>query len=243
MCENFRQTRIHPGGFAEYFRVPAPNLQVDTLKIPDNVSFEEATLIEPVACCLRALTKCRVQPGDNVVIIGAGPSGIIHAMLSRSLGAGQIIVSDLVKYRLEAARRFGADLAINPRSESLVEEVREATDGMGADMVVVTVPNVKALLEGIDVCRKGGTVCLFAPTSPNEYIRVSPNRLFFSEIKLIPSYSASHIETRTALKLISSGRTKAKELVTHRFPLNSIEDAFKTATKGKECLKVVVLNE
>jgi len=243
MCENFRQTRIHPGGFAEYFRVPAPNLQVDTLKIPDNVSFEEATLIEPVACCVRALTKCKVQPGNTGVIIGAGPSGIIHAMLSRSLGASQIIVSDLVKYRLEAARRFGADLAVNPLSESLVEKVREVTDGMGADMVIVTVPNVKALLEGMDVCRKGGTLCIFAPTPPSEYMRISPHRLFFSEIKVIPSYSTSHTETRTALKLISSGRIKAKELITHRFPLSRIGDAFKMAAKGKECLKVVVLNE
>jgi len=243
MCKKFGQTRIHPGGFAEYFRVPAPNLQIDTLKIPDNVSFEEATLIEPVACCVRALTKCKVQPGDTVVIIGAGPSGIIHAILSISLGASQIIVSDLVNYRLEAAKRFGADLAINPRSKRLVKKVEEVTNGMGVDIVVVTVPNIEALSEGMDVCRKGGTLCIFAPTPPNEFIRVSPHRLFFSEIKIIPSYSASHIETRTALKLISSGRIKAKELVTHRFPLSRIRDAFKTAVKGKECLKVVVLNE
>jgi L-iditol 2-dehydrogenase len=243
MCKKFGQTHIYPGGFAQYFKVPAPNLQMDTLKIPDKVSFEEATLIEPVSCCVRALTKCKVQPGDTVVIIGAGPSGIIHTMLSRNFGASQIIVSDLVGYRLEAAKRFGADFAINPRSERLMKKVEEVTNGMGADIVIVTVPNIKAFSDGIDACRKGGTLCLFAPTSPNEYIRVSPHRLFFSEVKLIPSYSASHIETRTALKLISSGRIKAKELVTHRFPLNRIEDAFKTAAKSKECLKVVVLNE
>jgi len=121
--------------------------------------------------------------------------------------------------------------------------VREVTNEIGADMVVVTVPNVKALLEGMDACRKGGTVCLFAPTPPTDHVRVSPHRLFFSEIKVIPSYSTSHVETRTALKLMSSGRIKAKELITHRFPLNRIEEAFRTATKSKECLKVVVLNE
>jgi len=243
LCKKFRQTHIHPGGFAEYFKVPAPNLQIDTLKIPDDVSFEEATLIEPVACCVRALKKCKVQPGDTVVVIGAGPSGIIHTMLSRSLGASQIIVSDLVNYRLEAARRFGADLTINPRSESLVKKVEEATNRMGADMVVVTAPNIKVLSEGMNVCRKGGTVCLFAPTPPDEYVRVSSHKLFFSEFKIIPSYSTSHIETRTALKLISSGRVKAKELITHRFPLDRIKEAFRTAAKNRECLKVVVLNE
>jgi L-iditol 2-dehydrogenase len=243
MCEKFRQTYIHPGGFAEYFKVPAPNLQIDTLKLPDDVSFEEATLIEPVACCIKALTKCIVQPGDTVVIIGAGSAGIIHTMLSKSFRASQIVVSDLVNYRLEAARKFGADLTINPQSESLVKKVGEVTNGIGADIVVVTAPNVKAFSDGIDVCRKGGTVCLFAPTPPNEYMRVSPHRLFFSEIRIIPSYSASQIETRLALKLISSGKIKAKELITHRFPLNHIEEVFKTAAKSKECLKVVVLNE
>lgn len=240
MCEKFRQTHIHPGGFAEYFKVPAPNLQIDTLKLPDDISFEEATLIEPVACCIKALTKCIVQPEDTVVIIGAGPSGIIHTMLLKSFRASQIVVSDLVNYRLEAAIKFGADLTINPQSESLVKKVGEVTNGIGADIVVVTAPSIKAFSDGIDVCRKGGTVCLFAPTSPSEYMRISPHRLFFSEIRIIPSYSASHIETRIALKLISSGRIKAKELITHRFPLNRIEDAFKTAAKSKECLKVVV---
>jgi L-iditol 2-dehydrogenase len=243
MCKKFGQTHIYPGGFAQYFKVPAPNLQIDTLKIPDTVSFEEATLTEPVACCLRALRKCIVQPGDTVVIIGAGPPGIINAMLSRSFGASQIILSDLVKYRLEAAKSFGADLTINPQRENLVEKVRKVTDGIGADLVIVTAPNVKALLEGIDACRRGGTVCLFAPTAPAEYMRVSPHRLFFSEIKLIPSYSASHSETRAALKLIGSGRIKTKELITHRFSLSSVEDGFKTAAEGKVCLKVVVLNE
>jgi len=242
MCKKFKQTHIHPGGLAEYFKVPAPNLQIDTLKIPDKVSFGEATLIEPVACCLRALKKCNVQDGDTVVIIGTGSSGLIHTMFSRSLGASQIIVSDLVDYRLEAARRFGADLAINPRSESLVKKVAKVTNGMGADVVVVTAPSVKAFSEGMDVCRKGGTVCLFAPTPPNEYMRVSPHRWFFSEIKIIPSYSTSHIETRAALEFMISGRIKTKELITHRFPMDHIGEAFKTAAKSKECLKVIVIN-
>ena len=243
MCGKFSQTHIHPGGFAEYFRVPAPNLQIDTLKIPDHLSFEEATLIEPIACCIRALNKCNVQPRDTVVIIGDGPSGIIHAMLSRTLGASQIIVSGHHRYRLEAAKRVGADLTIDPRSEDFAEGVKEATNGRGADIVIVTAPNIEALSTGMNVCRRGGTVCVFASTPPGEHMRIRPHRLFFSEIKVVPSYSTSHIETRMALKLISSGRIKAKDLITHRFPLSHISDAFKTAAKSKECLKVVVLNE
>lgn len=243
LCEQFRQTNIHPGGFAEYFRVPAPNLQLDTLKIPDDVSFEEATLIEPVACCLRAQTRFNIRPEDTVVIIGAGPSGIIHTILSESRGAAKTIVSDIIDYRLEMAKRFGADLTINPQNENLIEKVKEATNGRGADLVIVTAPYAEALSEGLNMCRKGGTICVFAPSLPSEYVSISPHKLFFSEIKIIPSYSTSHVETRTALKLIQTGKIKAKELITHRFPLSQTSEAFKIAEKDKQCLKVVVLNE
>jgi len=243
MCSQFGQTHIEPGGFAEYFRVPALNLQIDTLKLPDSVSYEEATLIEPVGCCIRAQNKCQIQAGDTVAIIGAGPSGIIHAVLAQVLGATKTIVSDTVEYRLKAAKRFGADLTVNPQKEKLSERVKDATEGRGADVVVVTAPNVKAILEGVQVCRRGGTLCLFAPTQPEEQASLSPHRLFFSEIKIVPSYSTSHVETRLALQLISSGRIKAKELITHRFPLSQTAEAFRIAATSKECLKVIVLNE
>ena len=243
MCEEFGRTHIQPGGFSEYFRVPAPNLKVDTLKISDALSFEEATLIEPIACCIRALIKCNIQTGDTVAIIGAGPSGIIHLMLSRCFGAGQVIVSDLIDYRLVAAKGFGADFTVNPREESLMERVKEVTDGRGADLVIVTAPNVKAFGDGIEVCRRGGTVCLFAPVEPKEQAKISPHRLFFSEITVVPSYSTSHVETRMALRMLSSGRINVEGLITHVFPLSRIMDAYKTAAEGKECLKVVVVNE
>jgi len=243
MCQQFGQTHIEPGGFAQYFRVPAPNLQIDTLKLPDKLSYEEATLIEPVSCCIRAQNKCKIQAGDTVAVIGAGPSGIIHVMLAQIIGAEQTIVSDMVDYRLKAARRFGADLVVNPQKEKFAERVKDATEGRGADVVIVTAPNLKAILDGVQVCRSGGTLCLFAPTQPEEQARLNPHRLFFSEITIVPSYSTSHIETRAALQLISSGRIKAKELITHRFPLSQTAEAFRVAAQGKECLKVIVLNE
>jgi L-iditol 2-dehydrogenase len=109
-------------------------------------------------------------------------------------------------------------------------------------VVIVTAPVKEALTDGMKICRRGGTVCLFAPTQPNEYARISPHRLFFSEITVIPSYSTSHVETRIALQLISSGRIPAKDLITHRFPLSRVAEAFRTAAKIKECLKIVVLN-
>jgi L-iditol 2-dehydrogenase len=243
LCEQFHKTHIEPGGFAEYFRVPAPNLQIDTLEIPETLSYEEATLIEPVGCCLRAFRKSGVQTGDSVVIIGAGTTGIIHTALSRTFGAAKTIVSDLIDYRLGMAEKFGADVMVNPENEDLTEVVKAETEGIGADIVIVTAPSTEAYKAGLSVCRKGGKLCVFAPTQPGKYLEISPKELFFSEIQIIPSYSTSHLETGMALELIKSGRIRIKELITHRFGLVDAAKAFETALENKESLKVIVLNE
>jgi len=243
LCPQFAQTHLEPGGFAEYFKVPAPNLQIDTLKLPDNVSYEEATLIEPIGCCMRAQSKVDLQKGGSVAVIGAGPSGIIHALLAKTAGAKQVLITDLVDYRLRMAERLGADLALNHQDENVAEKVKQATENRGADIVIVTAPNAKAVEDSVQMVRRGGRILLFAPTPPDQYARLSPHRLFFSEITVVPSYSVSHIETRKALQLITSGRLKAKELITHRFPLSQTKEAIQTAAKSKECLKIIVLNQ
>lgn len=243
LCKQFHETNIKPGGFAEYFNVPAPNLQLDTLKIPDGMSFDEATLIEPVGCCLRAVKKCNMKAGDSVAVIGVGATGLIHAALSKIYGAEKTIVSDLIDFRLSAARRFGADILVNPEKDDLAKVVEAETDGRGVDVAVVTAPSIEAYKTGMKVCRKGGKLCVFAPTAPGRYLQLSPKELFFTETQLIPSYSTSHLETREALELIASGRLDAKSLITHRFKLAETAEAFKTALESKESLKVIVLNE
>jgi L-iditol 2-dehydrogenase len=164
-------------------------------------------------------------------------------MLAKIADAGHVLVTDLVDYRLRMAEQFGADVTVNGQNENSVERVKQATDNRGADTVIVTAPNAKAVEDGVQMVRKGGKILLFAPTQPDQFARLSPHRLFFSEITVVPSYSVSHFETRKALQLISSGAFKAKELITHRFPLSHTQEAFQTAARSKECLKVVVLNE
>jgi len=242
LCRKFHETNIKPGGFAEYFKVPASNVQIDTLKIPDNLSFEDATFIEPVGCCLRAMKKCDVQIGDSVAIIGAGATGLIHSALSKIYGAGTTIVSDLIAFRLKTASKFGADIIVNPKNQDLSQVVMKETDGRGVDLAIVTAPSLEAYEAGISVCRKGGKLCVFAPTNPEIYLQLSPKDLFFSEIQIIPSYSTSHLETRTALQLLSSGRIAVEELVTHRFKLAQAAKAFSTALKSKESLRVLIVS-
>ncbi|MBX5328517.1 MAG: zinc-dependent dehydrogenase [Candidatus Bathyarchaeota archaeon] len=242
LCEQFHNTNIKPGGLAEYFKVPAPNLQIDTLKIPEKMSFEEATLIEPVGCCIRALKKCNLQKGDSVAVIGVGATGIIHTALAKIFGAKKTIASDLIDYRLKIAKKFGADVVVNSEKENLTDIVKVETEGRGVDVAVVTAPSLEAYKTGLSVIRKGGKLCIFAPTDPGKHLQISPKELFFSEIQIIPSYSTSHLETREAFGLIESRKIKVEELITHRFSLGDTAKAFETALKNKESLKVVVLN-
>jgi L-iditol 2-dehydrogenase len=243
LCEQFHETNIKPGGFAEYFRVPAPNLKLDTLKIPDAMPYEEATLIEPIGCCLRAMKKCDVQAGDTVAVIGAGATGLIHLALSKLFGASKTFVSDLFEYRLDAARRFGADVAVNPEDEDFVKIVNAETEDRGVDVAIVTAPSLQAYTTAMRICRKGGKLCVFAPTTPGKYLQVSPKELFFNELEIIPSYSTSHLETKEALEMMTFGELNVKDLITHRFKLAETAKAFKTASESNESLKVIVLNE
>ena len=242
LCEQFHRTNIKPGGFAEYFKVPAKNVKMDTLKIPDELSFEEATFIEPVGCCLRAMRKCGIKTGDTVAVVGAGATGLIHSALSKIYGAGKTIVTDLVDFRLKSARKFGADITINPKNVDLETVTKEETEGRGVDAAIVTAPSLEAYKSALKICRKGGTLCVFAPTEPGSYLQLSVKDLFFSEMRIIPSYSTSHIETRMAMELLRSGKIPVKELITHRFKLAEAARAFDTALNNKESLRVLIVN-
>jgi L-iditol 2-dehydrogenase len=240
LCEQFHETNISPGGFAEKFKAPAPNVQADTLKIPKNMSFKTATLIEPVACCVRAIEKCNLHAGDTVAIIGAGTTGLINTALSRLHGATKTIVSDLFNSRLKQACEFGADVTVNPNENDLKETVLAETEGIGADVVIVTAPSLDAYKTAFSICRKGGRLCIFAPTDPQKKLLMSPKELFFKEIKIVASYSTSHLETRIALQLLQANRINHQKLKTRTFPLEETAKAFKTARETKESLKIVI---
>ncbi len=242
LCEQFHNTNIVPGGFAEYFKVPSPNLMIDTLRVPESVSDEEAVLIEPLGCCLRALHKCSIQIGDTVAVLGCGATGILLIVLSKLFGASTVIASDFFEQKLDVATRFGADIVVNAKNDQLGNIAQSVSDGRGADLVIVTAPNVGAYSSGMAALRKGGKLCVFAPAEPDRSMATSPKELFFSEVKIIPSYSTSHLETREALELMKTRKVDLRKLVTHRFALKNIAEAFRTARNDMTSSKVMVLN-
>jgi L-iditol 2-dehydrogenase len=240
LCPTFKVTHLDPGGFAEYVRVPALNVERDVLHLPLSMSFEHATLIEPLATCIRSITRANLQTGDTLAVIGAGFTGLLHVQLARLFGAGRIIATDLVESRLEMARRLGADVVIDARQD-VVAALLEANQGRGADAVIVTPGSVGAMEQGLALAGGGATVVLFAPTPPEVMFPISPHRLLFSEITLTGSYSCSPLETRQSLQLIQGGRIDASALITHRFDLTGVGDALRLAKNATESLKIVII--
>jgi len=165
LCDTFKATQLDPGGFAEYIRVPALNVERDVLKLPPDMSFAEATLIEPVATCIRGIERANVQVGDTVVVIGAGVAGIIHLQLARILGAAKVLVTDFAPFRLEMARRMGADLVLDAQAD-ILPVLKASNEGRGADVVIVTAGSIGAMEQGMALAGGGATVLLFAPSSP-----------------------------------------------------------------------------
>jgi L-iditol 2-dehydrogenase len=240
-CETFKKNGLYPGGFAEYVRVAARNVEYDVLPVPESLSFEEATLIEPIACAIRGMERAGVKPGDTVLIIGAGVSGLLFTQLSRLWGAGLVIVSDLVEYRLERSLEYGAHASLNPAADDLQEEVSRLAGRSGADVVVVTVGNPSVMEQGLRLAAKGGTVLIYAPLPPGDTLPVDVCDLLFSEKTLVTTYSCAPDDTRTALDFIRKGCVQTSGLVTHRFGLERVGEAMRLASQAGDSLKVVIV--
>jgi len=240
-CATFRATRLYPGGLAEYIRVPALNVQFDVLPLPDALSFEAATLIEPLACCIRGINRAAMQPGDSVLILGAGSNGQMLAQLAHQRGALRVIVVDPLAYRRQRALENGADDALDPGMGELSEQVAAVNDGRKPDIVIVTPSTISAMQQGLQLVGRGGTVLLFAPPPPEAVLPVIANTLFFQEISLHTSYSAGPHETRQALDLLASGRIRAESVITHRFALRDAEQAFRLVARPGDALKAVIV--
>jgi len=242
LCEHFRQTHLDPGAFAEYFRVPAENAQLDTLLLPDSVSFEAGTIIEPMGCVLKGIRQTPIQLGDTVAIVGDGFMGLCFVQLVRLSPASRIVSVGHNDWRLEKARSLGATHTINSKTEDAVATLRDLNEGRGADAVFVTVPNLQADDLGLALCARGAALHLNAPPPPNAVWQVNPNQLFFRAIRINSAYSASHIDTRAVLDLLASGRVDAKALITHRFGLDGVEEAIHLhLTKREGYLKSLII--
>jgi L-iditol 2-dehydrogenase len=236
----YNKTELHPGAMCEYFAAPAINVETDTHLIPEHVSFAEATVMEPWGCVVGGLKVAGIQPGDTVAVVGNGFMGMGFIHIASLFGAGKIIALDFSDWRLEKALELGANVTINPKKENAVEKLFDLTGGIGADAVIVTVPNTKAWELAYSLVGVGGTLHLAAPPPGDQNWTINPEKLYFSEVTFTSKYSADHHDTYQVLRWLESGRIKPKLAITHRFPLAGIHEAFDLLLQADKSLKSII---
>ena len=228
------------GGFSQYVRVMDWIVEHGVEKIPDGVSFERASFVEPVNTCLKAVVQCAPQPGETAVVIGQGPIGLLFTMLLRRTGA-KILTSDTIAARRELSLRCGALEAWDPREANVEAEVRRLTDQRGADLVIVAASVPGIVEQAIRLSRPGARILLFAQTSETERVEISGASICVGERNLFGCYSASVDLQKESADLVFSGALPVEELISHRVPLVKISSGFDLALHpGPESLKIIV---
>jgi len=240
VCDTLRHTSFDPGGFAEYIRLPAINVDRGVFVLPHEVSFEEATFIEPLACVLRGQRQAQIQPGQSVLVIGSGIAGLLHVQLAKALGAGLIVATDVSNYRLEAAHRFGADITIRAE-EYAIDRLRQVNQGCLADLVIICTGATPAIKQALESVERGGTILFFAPTDPGVSIPISINDLFWrNDITITTSYAGSPADYSAAMELIRARRINVREMITHRLGLAETGLGFQLVAEAQNSIKVIV---
>ena len=239
-CPVWKSSAIIPGGISEYILIPSINLENDTLALSEDLSFEDGTLVEPTACVVKGLRRSKIIRGDTVLIIGLGVMGLLNLLLAREYGAGRVIGADMVKFRLNKALEYGADAVIDVSGNSLRDGLREITGGDMAQLVIVGPNSAEAMMEGLECVRPGGQVLFFTPARPGEKLILDPNRLYFNDINIITSYSCGPADTADALEFIEKGVISADRLITHRFPIEKTDEAFRLTSRAENSLKAVI---
>jgi L-iditol 2-dehydrogenase len=240
VCDTLRKTNFFPGGFSEYVRVPAINVEKGVYKLPDNVSLEEATFIEPLACVLRGQRLANFKRGRTVLVIGSGISGLLHIKLAKANGIDKIFSTDISQFRLDAAVKSGALSAFDARKYS-PELLKEKNEGFLADRVVLSAGANPAIAQGLKSIERGGVVLFFAAGEKDAMIPVSMNDLFWrNEVTLTSSYAGSPEDHREALKLISSRKVDVRDMITHRLSLKDAGIGFKLVAEARDSIKVII---
>lgn len=229
------------GAYAEYVKVPARMVLVNMQEVPKHVSYEEASVTEPLACVLHGVEEARVKLGDTVAIIGAGPIGLLHLLTVKKMGSEKVIVIDLVDERLSYAQKLGADETIDGGKENVPEKVRQLTGGYGADVVIEAIGVPATWEQALNLARKGGTVLEFGGCPPGTEIRLNAEQLHYGEMTVLGTFHTTPLHFRKALNLIASRTIDVRPLITRKMGLEEIEQAFKMLSTSKNEIKIGIL--
>ena len=227
-CETLHKGNYDPGGFSEFVRVPEINVEEGTYILPDNVSYEEGTMIEPLACVVRAQRIIGVSEGQTVLVMGSGISGLLNIRMAK-LRKARVIATDINEYRLKMAKECGADEVFNANEELDIK----------ADRIVMCTGAMPAFEAAFRYIDRKGIIMLFA--IPNKNISIPVEDFWRNELEIVSSYGAAPVDLEEAFELIKTGEINVKDMITHRVKLADIQKGFRIAGEAKDSLKVVVV--
>jgi L-iditol 2-dehydrogenase len=242
MCKKYYESNLEPCGLADEYVVPEWNVKHGgVLNIPDNMSFEEAAMIEPLACCIRAWNEFKHQKNDSVAILGVGPTGIMHVLLAKLYGFGKVFCLDLNDFRLNFAKKFET-ATINSGNTNALEQIKSETANQGVDVVIVATSSLNALKDAVSFVRKGGTIVMFGVPSKSANIELDMSEVYSKGITIVNSYAASDSDTAHAMMLIAGNDIDVSQLITHKYNLEECQQAFVHAKSGDNAMKIIISN-
>jgi len=243
LCANVRPMGFgYNGGMAEYVSVPELAVRGGhVIRVPASVKPLHAALAEPVSCAVNACENSHVQRGDTVLVMGAGPMGILNAAVARGFGAAKVVLSEINPSRLAQAEAFGFSRLVNPAADDLARVVKEETGGIGMDVVIVAAPAAQPQEQAMTLVRKRGTVCLFASLPAGKsMLNVDSRAIHYGELRVVGTSDSTPAHVAKAVALIAAGTFPAGRLVTHTLPFEGFKDAIALMEKG-EALRVVLM--
>jgi L-iditol 2-dehydrogenase len=238
-CHTLHTTNYYPGGFSQFIRVPKINVEFGVYKLPDDMTFEEGTFIEPLACVSRGQRLSGLNKDDTLLIIGSGISGILHAQLAKYKGVKKIMIADINPYRVELAKKFGATDGIDAKS-NMPEQIKAINDGHLADQVIVCTGATPAAMAAMDCVENGGTILYFAVPDPSVKLPVPINQFWRNEITMRTSYGASPNDLEDSLKYLATGELNAKDMITHKLDIREAQEGFRLMAEAGTSLKVIL---
>jgi len=238
-CQTLHTTSYYPGGFSEYIRVPRINVEQGTYILPAEMSFDQGTFIEPLACVVRGQRLARITKDESVLIFGAGVSGLLHVKLARLRGVKRVAVADINPHRLTLAKKVGACHTIDAR-ENIPEKLTEANNGRLADQVIVSTGATQAALTALECLNKGGTILFFAVPPPDTKIPVPINQFWRNEITIKTSYGASPRDLKESLSILSKKEIEVTDMITHKLSLDETPEGFRLMSEADKSLKVII---
>jgi L-iditol 2-dehydrogenase len=239
LCATLKSTKFYPGGFAQYLRVPEINVRFGTFKLPDSVSDDEGTFVEPLACVVRGFRVANYKKGQTVLVLGSGMAGLLNIKLAKAYGAKKIFATDIDPYRLKLARKMGADVVINAK-ENIAEQIKKNNNGCLADFVILCAGVSSAVRQAIECVEFGGIILWFAMTPPGVEVSIPFFDLWNKQVKTYSTYAGAGKDITDAIKLLKDKKLDVNEMITHKLSMNETAKGFKLVADAKDSMKVII---